>query len=343
MEEDLKKKALLTLGGGIRLPEGFVMPCRVSRSTAGPGAGMGSAAFSFDGYRVKKSISYDSGEFELHEDADGHLSLTHGGEPFIDDIVIEPIVRHCPEQAFFNIDPRCMFHCRFCSSPLLGMDDDKHMTTERMMEMLDESVRTQDVRAVSFTSGVVGSVEETLDRFIDVIRETRSRYPDMPIGVEPYVSSREDIQSLKDAGADEIKLNLETPNREIFGKVCPDLDMDSIISNLGHAVEIFGRGRVISNILYGLGESDDDLREAMEMLCGMGVIPGLRALRVNDINRESLRSSLGYVPEAVSTERAIKLASMQKEIMKKHGLTSKTSNTMCMACRCCDIVPFRDF
>ena len=119
-----------------------------------------------------------------------------------------------------------------------------------------------------------------MDRFVDVIRAVRSRCPDMPIGVEPYVSSREHIERLKEAGADEIKLNLESPSREIFSRACPDLDMDSIWSLLSDAVDVFGRGRVVSNIIYGMGETDADLDVAMERMCRMGVLPGLRALRV---------------------------------------------------------------
>ena len=53
MEEALRRKAVLTLGGAVRLPEGFELPVRMSHSTAGPGAGFGSAVFAFDGYRVK--------------------------------------------------------------------------------------------------------------------------------------------------------------------------------------------------------------------------------------------------------------------------------------------------
>lgn len=341
MEEDLNRKAILTLGGGVLLPKGFELPYRISRSTAGPGAGFGSFAFSFNGYRVKKSVSYESGEFELHQRDDGSLYLTRHGEPFIDDITIEPVVRHCPEQAFFNLDPRCIFHCAYCNSPLLDMSEDKHLSTEKIMEMLDESVSMYDVKAVSFTSGVVGSVDATVDRFVDVVRAVRGRYPDIPIGVEPYVSTREHILMLKDAGADEIKLNLETPRKDIFEKVCPDLDLNGIWSLLKDAVDIFGKGKVISNIIYGMGETDADLSDVMDRLCSMGVIPGLRALRTNGINSIQLTDAIG-VPEPITSERALGLARMQKEVMKKHGLTSLSSHTMCMECGCCDLVPFRD-
>ena len=341
MDEMIEKKALLTLGGAVRLPEGYELPCRISHSTAGPGAGFGSIAFSFGRFRVKKSVSYDSGEFELHVRDDGSLYLTRHGEPFLEKVELQPVVRHCPEQAFFNLDPRCMYHCAYCSSPLLDMSEDKHLSTDKIMDMLHESVERYDVKAVSFTSGVVGSIDETVARFVDVISRVRREYPDMPIGVEPYVASPEHIRMLKDAGADEIKLNLETPRRDIFAKVCPDLDYDGIMSLIASAVGIFGKGRVISNIIYGLGKTDEELREAMEELCSIGAIPGLRALRVNRYNRDNLLKAIGE-PVAVTPERALALARMQKEIMQKHGLTSKTSHTMCLECGCCDLVPFRD-
>lgn len=342
MEEALRRKAVLSLGGGVRLPEGFELPCRVSHSTAGPGAGFGSAVFQFEGFRVKKSVSYEKGEFELVVGKKGKLSLTRKGKPFIRRVEIVPVVRHCPDQAFFNIDPRCIYNCAYCNSPLLDPSEDKHLTTEKMMAMLEESVSQFDVRAVSFTSGVVGDVDSTVDRFVDVVRAVRAKYPDMPIGVEPYVSSERHIRMLKDAGADEIKINLESPRRDIFAKACPDLDYDGIMDLLGKAVDIFGKGKVISNIIYGMGETDADLDIAMESLCRIGVLPGLRALRINDINRVRLMEA-GIKGEQITADRVMGLAEMQKRAMKRHGLTTETSDTMCFACGCCDLVPFRDF
>lgn len=344
MDELVEKKALLTLGGGVKLPEGFELPVRVSRSTAGPGAGFGSVAFSFGNgrFRVKKSFSYDSGEFELHVADDGRMSLTRGGEPFLDDVRLEPVVRHCPEQAFFDLDPRCKYHCAFCSSPILDPEDVKHLDADRILEMLDESVGSLTVKAVSFTSGVYGDEQETVDRLAEVVRRTRERYPDLPIGVEPYVSSTGQLEELKAAGADEIKLNITSPRRDIFAKVCPDLDYDNILRNLENAVGMFGRGRVITNVIYGFGETDEDLAAFFDEMCAKGVIPGARALRINSYNRGPLADALGGAPAPTTPERVVRVAELQKEAMQRHGLTSLTSVTMCLECGCCDIVPFRD-
>ncbi|MDR2698394.1 MAG: radical SAM protein [Candidatus Methanoplasma sp.] len=342
MEEDLniRKKAELMLGGGIRLPEGFVFPCRVSRSTAGPGAGSASAVFSFGGHRVKKSISYETGEFELAEE-NGRLSIKKNGAPFLEEVRIEPVVHHCPEQAFFNLDPKCMFTCAFCVSPLLGGDLDKRLSDDDIVEMTRKAVGGERIVSVSLTSGVCGSVDETVGRFLSCVSKLRAEFPDLPIGVEPYVSRKEHVKALKDAGATEIKLNVQSPNGGIFKKVCPELDRDNIVEMLLYSAEVFGAGKVTSNMIFGMGETDAEIEEMTEFLCSKGVIPTFRALRTNPTNRGQLISAIGEQPSP-DADRAIGLARMQKEKLAAYGLDTKSCRTMCLECACCDIVPFRD-
>jgi biotin synthase-related radical SAM superfamily protein len=110
---------------------------------------------------------------------------------------------------------------------------------------------------------------------------------------------------------------------------------------LESAVGMFGRGRVTSTVIYGMGESDGDLTAIMERLCSMGVIPGMRALRVNKYNRESLIKAIGE-PVPVDPGYVVEIARRQKEMMARYGLDTNTCHTMCLECGCCDIVPFRD-
>ena len=234
MEEGLTRKGELLLGGGIRLPEGFVLPCRVSHSTAGPGAGSGSAVFAFDRYRVKKTVSYDEGEFDLRV-VDGEMSIWRDGTLVVDGVTIQPVIRHCPNQAFFNLDQHCMYNCAYCTSPLLPKELDKGLTTERIMEMLEESLSQYRFKTVAFTSGVVGSVGHTVDRMADAVRAVRETYPKMTIGVEPYITEPGQIAQLREAGANEIKINVECATRDIFERVCPDLDYDNTFAMLREA------------------------------------------------------------------------------------------------------------
>jgi len=339
MEEDLiRRKAELVLGGDVLLPEGFRMPCRLSRSTAGPGAGSGSAVFSFGGYRVKKSVSRTAGEFELRVGKDG-MSLTRGGEPFLEGVSILPVAFHCPEQAFFNLDQRCIFNCAFCASPRLERDITKGLTDERIVSM----IRSHDpeIGAIALTSGVVGSVEATVTRMESCVRALKAGFPGATIGVEPYVENAGQVRRLREAGADEIKINVETATEGIFRRVCPELDRDALLSCLREAVPIFGRGRVASNLIFGLGETDPEVEETLEMLASMGVVAGLRPVKHSALNRESMEAALGSL-EKVSPARMIRLAGMHRRILESHGLDTRTFRTMCFECTCCDLVPFRD-
>lgn len=343
MEEDLiKKKATLALGGGILLPEGFEVPVRVSHSTAGPGAGSDSVAISFDGMRVKKGVSHTKGEFELHINDDGSYSLTHGGEPFLDRVEFEPVAHHCPGQSFFTLDNRCGFRCAFCASPRLPESDFKHQTDAEIAAKAKDAHELLGTVAVSLTTGVPdGDVDAEVDRMVSCIRAVRAVLPDIPIGIEPYVSTEDHVRRLKEAGATEIKLNIQTATAELMEKVCPDLDRGRILDCLGFAVKYFGRGKVSSNIIFGLGETDGDVEECMRMLCGMDVIPTVRGLRYNNYNRESLAEAIGD-QEKVSPERMIRVAKMQKSLLEEYGLDTRSAHTMCLECGCCDIVPFRD-
>ncbi|MDD4222080.1 MAG: radical SAM protein [Candidatus Methanomethylophilus sp.] len=340
-DERLVKKAELSMGGGVRLPAGFVIPYRVSHSTAGPGAGSSALIFAFDGCQVKKAISYEQGEFELGVAAGGRLYLTRDGHPFLDRVELRPVVFHCPDQAFFNLDQRCIYSCAFCASPRLKENTCKGMDETEIVALVRKAMRSQKVEAVSLTSGIVESVGATVQRLTACVRAVWREFPALPIGVEAYVETERDLRALREAGTTEVKLNLETAAPDLFCKVCPDLDYDHILRMLAAAVVVFGRGRVSSNILYGMGETDEVLEETADRLSALGVVPVLRALRHNCYNEESLRAAIGEV-HPVTPERAIRVSRIQKEVMGRHGLTTKEVQTMCLKCTCCDLVPFKD-
>jgi biotin synthase-related radical SAM superfamily protein len=189
---------------------------------------------------------------------------------------------------------------------------------------------------------VVKSPGITVDKMIYIVTEVRKALgQDIPIGVEPYVDSIEQIDRLKQAGANEFKMNLETFDQAIFRKVCGELDLEWIMKALAHAVKVFGKGKVCSNIIIGMGESDENALAGVKALSAIGVVATLRPLRVNDVNRSSLEEVLGKL-EPIGEGRLIRLAKEQKRILEKHQLSTLTFQTMCHSCGCCDIVPFRD-
>ena len=336
MEEDLiLVKAQLVSSGAVRLPKDYRPPYRYSRSTAGPGAGDRELVFSFGSMHVKKRVSVSEGDFEFDPRTN---TILKKGKLLVKGVSILPADLHCPEQAFFNLDRRCRYNCLFCPSPL--MKDDAMLTLDA--ETIIRNVRgsKNPIHSTSLTSGIHDSISETADRIAECISEIRREFPEMPIGVEPYLNDPSQIDKLHEAGATEIKINVETATEKLFRKFCPQLDYDNVFDMLAHCVEVFGKGKVSSNIIIGLGETDDDVVSMMEKLCSMGVTPTVRGLRIGSIVKDKLAEN--GITEQPPYWRLVNIAKVQKNMMKKYDLDPRTFDTMCLKCTCCDLVPFID-
>ena len=338
--EIARKKAELLAGGAVRIPSDFRLPFPASRSTAGPGAGSIAIVFAFGNTRAKKQISREEGEFELVV-AEGSLSLRRHGEQFVENVELVQTLLHAPFQAFVNIDDACVMDCRFCATPRLGQNLAKDLTDDRIIKMIQEASGMKKFESVAFTSAVPESPAMTVKRMAGLVRRTRQLLPDAPIGVEPYATRPDEVESLKEAGADEIKLNIESFDRDIFEKVCPNRDYDMILHAINHSCEVFGKNKVCSNIIYGMGEPDENVLEGTRVLANMGAVATLRALRRNEFNMSALEETLGQL-QPVTPDRMLRLAVEQKKVFVEYELSPLKFRTMCHACLSCDLVPFWD-
>ena len=338
--EVARAKARLLAGGVVRIPKDFRLPFSPSRSTAGPGAGIPEVVFSFGGTRAKKAISRTEGEFSLEQSESG-LRLARGTETVIDAVELLQTLYHAPFQAFINADSNCVLNCSFCNTHRLEHDITKNLTDDDIVDMAVGAAASEGFSGVALTSGVPVSVEETVDRITTLVGRIREALPDAPIGVEPYVTHPRHVDELREAGATEIKLNIESFDPEIFDKVCPNRDYGAILHAVNHACEVFDRNSVCSNIIFGLGETDENVLQGVRVLANMGAVATLRALRVSERNCQNLAMAVGGV-SPVTPDRMLQLARSQKAILGQYGLTPLRFRTMCHACLSCDIVPFWD-
>ncbi len=335
-----RKKAILIAGGAVSIPKEFRLPFLPSRSTAGPGAGSIALVFGFDHTRAKKTITRGPGEFQLRT-VSKRLEILRSGKPFIKSVRLIPTLLHAPYQAFVNVDNACVMNCLFCASPRLKRHITKGLNPEKIVDMILQASEQEGFKSVAITSAVPDSPELTVERMAAIVRAVRARLPKTPIGVEPYATRPDQVDRLKEAGANEIKINIESFDRDIFEKICPSRDFDTILHMINHSCEVFGRNKVCTNLIYGMGETDENVLEGVAVLANMGSVATLRALRKNDYNIEQLEAVLGPL-DPVSPERMLRLARAEKRILTRHGLTTLSFRTMCNACLSCDIVPFWD-
>jgi biotin synthase-related radical SAM superfamily protein len=321
-------KAFLISIGSVSIDSSLIL--RARGSTAGPGAGTGSVFFRSGDKRVRLSINKASPLSILEAEGTGNVMLYYEGREIARG-KLEPALAHCPEQAFITLCEKCIFDCKYCPVPRLQ----GHVKSEEeVLDIVDEVLETGNLKAISLTSGVESSVEGEVERVLKLL-PALEKY-NVPIGVSVYPTAG-CSRKFYEAGVSEVKYNVETMDYEIFKKVCGDLSLDYVLDRLKEAVDVFGKNRVFSNFIIGLGESDPTVVEGIETLAEMGVIPILRP-----VNPHPLRVRDCFT-ERPSPERILKLAKIEAEILKTHELNPGHARTMCLKCAGCDLVPFVDF
>jgi biotin synthase-related radical SAM superfamily protein len=314
-------KARILSYGTVR-PAG-AYPFHPEHSTAGPGAGgRGSIFFATQKGRIRLAIDEQS-PLLLTADADGTARLTG---PDIDvSGRIEEAVYHCPRQAFITLSEGCIFSCRYCAVPSLPK---RIKSTEEVTKMI--AAVADGIDAISLTSGVIGSVEEDEKRAIAMVRAVAGF--GIPVGVSIYPIEGTP-RRLKDAGACEVKFNIEAATPALFREMCPGLDYEGTWAILEDSVSVFGRNRVFSNVILGLGETDAEMETCIHRLTAIGVIPVIRPLNPSPGLPELTR------PPA---ERILRMAVFAREELIKAGLNPAEAKTMCTLCGGCDLVAGRD-
>jgi biotin synthase-related radical SAM superfamily protein len=322
-----KLKSELVAIGSVDVDESVFS--KISVSAAGPGTGLKSIFFSSDGHRVRLEINKNS-PLKLTKENDDFVIFRDNKELVHGDV--EPILAHCPEQAYITLSERCIYDCKFCSVPKL---QGKVKPLEEIVSMVEQAQKTGKLKAIALTSGVEKSPEAEIDRVIEAVKALKYN---VPIGVSVH-PTKDSSRRLKDAGVVEVKYNVETMDRAIFERVCTGrkgLSLDFILESLRDAVTVFGKNRVSTNFIIGLGETNDCVRDGVEYLAQMGVIPILRPITIPPLRKGELAAT------RPSAERLLKLARMTRGILKKYGLRVDVAQTMCLPCTGCDITPYRD-
>jgi biotin synthase-related radical SAM superfamily protein len=315
-------KARLLAEGSVSI-SGEPADMYIARSSAGPGAGgSGSVFFSMGAHMVKLALNPLS-PIEIVHRCNGVADLCFEGT-IIPGRLLEPGF-HCPDQAFITVTGSCIFNCGYCSVPHLS---GQRKSIEEIMAMVD-SVRYR-VHAISITSGVLKSIEEEESYVLEVIRNLLVY--DLPIGVSIYPTdlTPDLLQAL---GVAEVKFNIEAATSGLFTKMCPGLSYDQLWRVLDRSFELFGKNRVFSNVIVGLGETDREMESCIRRLTSHGVIPVLRPLN-------PVAGLTGFARP--SAERLQKIFVMHERALASEGLDPREARTMCTNCTGCDLVPGRD-
>ena len=122
---------------------------------------------------------------------------------------------------------------------------------------------------------------------------------------------------------------------ELSEKLMAQKPLSSIICSIKQACKVFGRGKVSSNIIIGLGESDENILFYVDKLAKLGAIATLYPY---DPIKESSDPYINTLTRP-SAERLLFLAVEHKKILDKYHLDTSSLLTMCPACAASHIFP----
>jgi len=327
-ELNATNKAELISIGSVQVDKSLFPDHFKSTATAGPGAG-GSSIFLRSGSRRVRLTINDLSPLRVVPE-DEHVVVIKGDDVIARGVLERPLC-HCPEQAYITLSEKCIYDCQFCPVPKM---QGEIKSCKKVQQMVAEAYATGELKAISLTSGVAVSPGKEVKRAADIIKHLSREY-DLPIGISVY-PTKDSSEELYSAGACEVKYNVETMDPELFRRFCPDLSLHTVLDSLENAVNIFGRNRVSSNFIIGLGESDETVRKGIEHLTGRCIIPILRP-----ISPHFLRNNVRNInrPDAA---RLLKLGGMLKDMIDRQSLCVDKSRTMCLLCTGCDLTPQRD-
>jgi biotin synthase len=174
----------------------------------------------------------------------------------------------------------CRGRCMFCPQ---SAGDPAHVSRVEWLKFPIEDI-TARARAVIDTMGGGVGLERVCVQCTDepAVREALPglvaglRCLGLPVSVSTPPLTGEGLLALKGAGADIVTVPLDCADREMCMRI-KGRGAAEIIGALREAVEVFGRGKVGTHIIVGMGESEESVVVALAELAEMGVVPSLFA------------------------------------------------------------------
>ncbi len=288
----------------------------------------------------------DKSKYMISEDMDSIIEIKNG-RTMIDGIKIVALTSsllHSPQQALFNLYKRCSRNCAFC--PISFQKDNIEFMNADLFSKIIPQLKDIDLHGIGFTTGIPeGWSEEKMVAEITAVIKTikKCRGQNAYISAAPPPLKKSNIDKLKVSGLNEIRINIEAYNPKIFRMMCPDFVYEDNIRAILDSVQIFGRNKVSTNMIIGLGESDEDILKGVRFFARHGVFTTLSPLDVVPERKEHLRSLMGREPVRPAAKRLYDLAIKQKKIYDLYGITLNNGlRTMCSACGYCNIAPLID-
>ncbi|MGK3207793.1 MSMEG_0568 family radical SAM protein [Amycolatopsis sp. MEPSY49] len=255
------------------------------------------------------------------------IALLHGKD-VLATTVVQTCVRYAEDQ-----------RCRFCTieESLRAGSTVAAKTPQQLAEVAEAAVRLDGVRQMVMTTGTTAGPDRGARHLVRCVRAVLDAVPGLPIQVQ--IEPPGDLgvlTELRDAGATSIGIHVESLDDDVRRRWMPGkstVPLAEYEAAWTEAVRVFGRNRVSTYLLIGLGEDPDDLVAGAGRLIGAGVYPFVVPMRpmLGTLARRdgATAPSPGLVADVTGRVAAL---------LRAAGMTGADQGAGCAACGACGLL-----
>lgn len=253
------------------------------------------------------------------------LARLHGTD-VLATTVVQTCIRYGPEAT----------RCRFCTieESLRSGATTQVKTPEQLAEVAAAAVELDGVRQMVMTTGTSNGPDRGARHLARCVTAVKAALPGLPIQVQ--CEPPRDfgwITRLHEAGAEAIGIHVESLDESVRRRWTPgkaEVPLGDYERAWMHAVAVFGRNRVSTYLIVGLGEDPDELLAGAEHLIAMGVYPFVVPYRPLE---GSLANADGVAPP--SPAELHELTGRVARSLQRAGMRGADQGAGCAACGAC--------
>jgi radical SAM protein (TIGR04043 family) len=226
--------------------------------------------------------------------------------------------------------------CRFCTieESLRAGETVAAKTPAQLAEVTAAAVRLDGIKQMVMTTGTTSGPDRGARVLARSVRAVLAAVPGLPIQVqcEPPADLTW-ITTLKEAGATAIGIHIESLDDEVRSRWMPGkatVPVEAYEAAWDEAVRVFGRNRVSTYLLAGLGEDPGELVAGAARLIARGVYPFVVPYRPMRGSLAGRSGAPGPDPATVAD-----VTTRVAALLRSAGMSGADQRAGCAACGAC--------
>lgn len=181
---------------------------------------------------------------------------------------------------------KCVANCGFCPqarrsqgrADMLSRVSWPAFSTESVLKQLETAVQKNKIKRVCIQALNYPNVFTHLQALVKAINQ----HTKVPVSVSCQPQNRKNIELLAEANTERIGIPLDAATKKLFEEVKGKsaggpYSWEKQFELLNDAMDVFGRGKVSTHLIIGLGETEKESIEIIQRCADIGVLPALFA------------------------------------------------------------------